>query len=132
MLRRALVLFFLLAGGALRAEEPARLELTAAIGMALEHNRELAQQCKDIERELMQVEMGFCDDYGLQPARSRLKPQQLDKLLAQLKRGLEAELAAMRHDLRMLEQPQAFKRWLKEQRQQERFEQAFDAAGPFR
>ena len=97
-----------------------------------QYNRELAQQCKDIERELMQVEMGFCDDYGLQPARSRLKPQQLDKLLAQLKRGLEAELAAMRHDLRMLEQPQAFKRWLKEQRQQERFEQAFDAAGPFR
>ncbi len=44
MLRRALVLFFLLAGGALRAEEPVRLELTTAIGMALDHNRELARQ----------------------------------------------------------------------------------------
>lgn len=101
-----------------------------------QYNRELAQQCKDIERELMQVEMAFCEDYGLQPTRSRLKPKQLDKLLAQLKRQLEAELAAMRHDLRMLEQPQALKRWLKEQRQsnreRERFEQAFDAADLFR
>lgn len=80
-----------------------------------QYNRELSRQCAEIARELAQVERGFCEDYGLQPAR-RLKPQQLDKLMAQCKRQVEDELAIMRGDLRDLQQPQAFKRWLKQQR----------------
>ena len=81
-----------------------------------QYNRELSRQCEEIARELAQVERGFCADYGLQPAQ-RLKPQQLDKLLARCKREVEADLAIMRADLRDLQQPQAFKRWLKQQRQ---------------
>lgn len=81
-----------------------------------QYNRELSRQCEEVARELAQVEQGFCADYGLDPAR-RLKPQQLDKLLARCKREVEADLAIMRADLRGLQQPQAFKRWLKQQRQ---------------
>jgi len=124
------------------------LELQAEIGLLdaagvdawsdvrlAQYSRELAQQCKDIERELLRVEMAFCEDYGLEPA-TRLRPQHLDKLLARLKRQLEDALAVMRRDLRMLEEPQAFKRWLKAQRQlvreRDRFEQAFDDLSFFR
>lgn len=81
-----------------------------------QYNRELSRQCEEVARELAQVEQGFCADYGLDSAR-RLKPQQLDKLLARCKREVEADLAIMRADLRGLQQPQAFKRWLKQQRQ---------------
>ena len=83
-----------------------------------QYNAELSRQSREIARELVQVAQGFCDDYGLQPSR-RLKPQQLDKLLAQCKREVEDDLAIMRADLRDLQQPQAFKRWLKRQRQLE-------------
>lgn len=44
MLKRSLVLFIVLTGGALRAEDPARIDLPKAIGMALENNRDLARQ----------------------------------------------------------------------------------------
>ena len=80
-----------------------------------QYNRTLAQQCKDVEHELMQVALGFCDEYGLE-LMSRPKPESLDKLLAQLKRQVEGELAELGSDLRELEQPQAFKQWLKAQR----------------
>ena len=81
-----------------------------------QYNRELSRQCEEIARELAQVERDFCGDYGLDPA-VRPRPQQLDKLLARCKREVEADLAALRGDLRELEQPQALKRWLRQQRQ---------------
>ncbi len=99
-----------------------------------QYNCELSRQCEEIARELAQVERGFCEDYGLQPAR-RLKPQQLDKLMAQCKRQVEDELAIMRGDLRDLQQPQAFKRWLKQQRQSADADRDFpqdDAGGWYR
>ncbi len=99
-----------------------------------QYNRELSRQCEEIARELAQVERGFCEDYGLQPAR-RLKPRQLDKLMAQCKRQVEDELAIMRGDLRDLQQPQAFKRWLKQQRQSADADRDFpqdDAGGWYR
>ena len=81
-----------------------------------QYNRELSRQCQEIARELAQVEHGFCADYGLDPA-ARPKPLQLDKLLARCKREVEADLDVMRSDLRDLQQPQLFKRWLRQQRQ---------------
>lgn len=81
-----------------------------------QYNRELSRQCQEIARELAQVEHGFCADYGLDPA-ARPKPLQLDKLLARCKREVEADLDVMRGDLRDLQQPQLFKRWLRQQRQ---------------
>lgn len=81
-----------------------------------QYNRELSRQCEAVARELAQVEQGFCEDYGLDPAQ-RPRPQQLDKLLARCKREVEADLAGLRGDLRELQQPQAFKRWLRQQRQ---------------
>lgn len=81
-----------------------------------QYNRELARQCEEVARELAQVERGFCEDYGLVLA-ARPRPQQFDKLLARCKREVEAELAALRGDLRELQQPQALKRWLRQQRQ---------------
>lgn len=81
-----------------------------------QYNRELARQCEEIARELAEVERGFCEDYGLALV-ARPRPQQLDKLLARCKREVEAELAALRGDLRELQQPQALKRWLRQQRQ---------------
>jgi hypothetical protein len=81
-----------------------------------QYNRELSRQSEEIARELAQVEQGFCEDYGLDPAQ-RPKPQQLDKLLARCKREVEADLAGLRGDLRDLQQPQVFKRWLRQQRQ---------------
>lgn len=81
-----------------------------------QYNRELSRQCREIARELAQVEHGFCADYGLDLA-ARPKPLQLDKLLARCKREVEADLDGMRSDLRDLQQPQLFKRWLRQQRQ---------------
>ena len=81
-----------------------------------QYNRELSRQCQEIARELAQVEHGFCADYGLDPA-ARPKPLQLDKLLARCKREVEDDIAVMRGDLRDLQQPQLFKRWLRQQRQ---------------
>lgn len=81
-----------------------------------QYNRELSRQCQEIARELAQVEHGFCADYGLDLA-ARPKPLQLDKLLARCKREVEADLDGMRSDLRDLQQPQLFKRWLRQQRQ---------------
>lgn len=81
-----------------------------------QYNRELSRQCEAVARELAQVEQGFCEDYGLDLAQ-RPRPQQLDKLLARCKREVEADLAGLRGDLRELQQPQALKRWLRQQRQ---------------
>ncbi len=81
-----------------------------------QYNRELSRQCREIAEELAQVEHGFCADYGLDPE-ARPKPLQLDKLLARCKREVEGEIAVMRGDLRDLQQPQLFKRWLRQQRQ---------------
>ena len=41
----------------------------------------------------------------------------MDKLLARCKREVEDDIAVMRGDLRDLQQPQLFKRWLRQQRQ---------------
>ena len=93
-----------------------------------QYNRELSRQCREISGELAKVARDFCADYGLDPA-ARPKPLQLDKLLARCKREVEAGLGVMRGDLRDLQQPQLFKRWLRQQRQLSEMRSDFLYAG---
>jgi hypothetical protein len=82
-----------------------------------DYNRELNQQLGQIERELEQVEIDFCEQYGLLSGR-RFKPERLDAVMAQVKRELGGQISALQGELSLLQDAAAFKRWLKQQRQQ--------------
>lgn len=89
------------------------------------YNHDLERQLAELGVELARVEAAFRADYGLEDA-GRLAPDRLDALLAQLKRQLAAEIAWLEQDLRSVQDPVQFKRWLKQQR---RFEAGTDDEG---
>lgn len=80
-----------------------------------DYNRELDRQCRQLQQQVQQQSDDFCAEYGLELP-SRPKPERLGRLMAQLKREVEDDLLDARRGLRELEDPQSFKRWLKQQR----------------
>jgi len=80
------------------------------------YNKVLSEQLEELKTEIARVEMGFCSDFGLEDAWG-LNPRQLGQLLEQNSRQLRAELEQHRHDMRLLDDVPAIKRWLKRQRQ---------------
>ncbi|WAH65908.1 J domain-containing protein [Xanthomonas hortorum] len=80
-----------------------------------DYNRELDRQCKELQQQVQEQSENFCAEYALDLP-SRLKPERLGKLMAQLKRDVEDDLMEARQGLRELADPQSLKRWLKLQR----------------
>lgn len=91
-----------------------------------DYNRELDRQLRQVEQELEQVEQSFRADYGLYGG-ARLDPQRLDALLAQIKRELADDVEYLQHELRQLQQPTAFRHWLKRERERARHAHASSA-----
>jgi hypothetical protein len=80
------------------------------------YNNVLSEQLAELRAELERVEMGFRIDFGLE-AGWGMNPRKLGQLLEQNSRELRAELSQQQHDMRMLADVAATKRWLKRQRQ---------------
>lgn len=80
------------------------------------YNKVLSEQLAELRAELERVEMGFRIDFGLE-AGWGMNPRKLGQLLEQNSRELRAELSQQQHDMRMLADVAATKRWLKRQRQ---------------
>ncbi|KAF1695231.1 molecular chaperone DnaJ [Pseudoxanthomonas jiangsuensis] len=82
-----------------------------------DYNRDLERQLAEVGRERARMEAAFRADYGLGDG-VRLDPARLDTLLARIKRQLADEIAWLEDDLRRLQDPAEFRRWLKDQRRQ--------------
>jgi PIN domain nuclease of toxin-antitoxin system len=80
------------------------------------YNKVLSEQLAELRAELERVETGFRIDFGLE-AGWGMNPRKLGQLLEQNSRELRAELSQQQHDMRMLADVAATKRWLKRQRQ---------------
>jgi hypothetical protein len=80
------------------------------------YNKVLSEQLAELRAELERVETGFRIDFGLE-AGWGMNPRKLGQLLEQHSRELRAELSQQQHDMRMLADVAATKRWLKRQRQ---------------
>jgi PIN domain nuclease of toxin-antitoxin system len=83
------------------------------------YNKVLGEQLAQLREQIQSVDLGFRIEFGL-PAGWGLNPRQLDQVLEQNSRDLHAELSRQQHDLRMLADPAATKRWLKRQGQLQR------------
>jgi hypothetical protein len=84
-----------------------------------QYNKLLAEQLAVLKTAVAQLESGFCMDFGVGRAR-RLDPKKLGRLIQEEADELRAELARQERDLRMLTDPEATRRWLKQQRQSSR------------
>lgn len=80
------------------------------------YSQVLAEQLTELRAEVEHVQMEFCMEFGLEPARG-LNPRKLGELLEQTSRQWRAELSEQQRDMRMLGDMAATKRWLKRQRQ---------------
>ncbi|MBI3368514.1 MAG: J domain-containing protein [Burkholderiales bacterium] len=101
----------------LRIEQIDAGHIAGASAQRLKHyNKVLSDQLAELKAEVGRVEMGFQVDFGLQ-AGWGLNPRKLGQLLKEASRELRAELEQRRHELRMLTDVSATKRWLKRQRQ---------------
>jgi PIN domain nuclease of toxin-antitoxin system len=80
------------------------------------YNKVLAEQLTELRREIEGVELGFSMEFGLSHDRA-LNPRRLGELLEQTSREWQIELRVQQHDLRMLNDVAATKRWLKRQKQ---------------
>jgi len=83
------------------------------------YNKVLGEQLSELKMELECVEMAFCMEFGLDPDRG-LDPSRLGRLLEQIHRQWQAELAGQQREMRMLGDQAATKRWLKRERQHRR------------
>ena len=88
------------------------------------YNKVLGEQLAELKAELEYVEMEFRMEFGLEPGWG-FNPRQLGQLLEQTSRQWQAELHVQQHELSMLGDVAATRRWLKRQRQQRR-EAEFD------
>ncbi|XUP35952.1 J domain-containing protein (plasmid) [Xanthomonas axonopodis pv. vasculorum] len=88
-----------------------------------DYNRELDRQCKELKHQLALHAMDFCHEYGLDlPAQP--KPERLDRLLTHYKRDVSDDVGQLQREVRQmraLDDAQSIKRWLKLQRQRDRF-----------
>ncbi|QFZ82658.1 hypothetical protein GFK26_07745 [Variovorax paradoxus] len=80
-------------------------------------NKVLGEQLVELKAEIEGVELRFCYDHGLEPGRAAIDPRKLGPLLEKHCRQLRLELSQQQHELGMLADTAATKRWLKQQRQ---------------
>lgn len=81
------------------------------------YNKVLSEQLAELKTEMEMVEDEFCRVFSLQPDLN-LKPDKLGLLFKQIQRELHAALSQQERDLRMLQNPTATKRWLKQLQEQ--------------
>ena len=79
------------------------------------YNKVLAEQVEQLKEEIFRLEAGFRIDTGLPPDLP-VNPGKLGELIKQTKRALREEHAQLRQELRMLADPAAARRWLKQYR----------------
>lgn len=89
---------------------------SASVQRLKQYNKVLSKQLEELRVEVASVEMKFRIDFG-SPHRGAANPSKLDQLIKQNVRHLRAELTQQQHDMRMLTDTAATKRWLKQQRQ---------------
>ena len=82
-------------------------------------NKILAGQLDELKTAIARVQSGFCMDFGIGGGR-KLDPRKLGRFIQEDTDELRAELARQRRDLRMLSDPEAARRWLKQQRRSAR------------
>jgi NTP pyrophosphatase (non-canonical NTP hydrolase) len=103
-----------------------QVDIAHAAGVAaaqVKHfNKVLAEQLREIEADIDERQMALCTSYGYMPDR-RLDPARLGTLLQQELRELAAAQADLRREQQALRGgPVAARRWLKQQRAQQRLE----------
>ncbi|MFT4190565.1 MAG: molecular chaperone DnaJ [Comamonas sp.] len=94
------------------------------------YNRVLAEQIKNLQRDLIQAEHTFRLDFGVfEPG--TLKPARLNTQLSRQLQQLQAETQHLRQDVQALADPAQLKSWLKAQRaaarERERWDRIEDA-----
>jgi hypothetical protein len=81
------------------------------------YNKVLGEQLAELRRQIGRVETGFRIEFGLEHVPA-IQPHKLGQVLDQVRRELHAELTDQQRVLRMLDDTEAVKRWLKRERQQ--------------
>jgi hypothetical protein len=91
------------------------------------YNRVLAEQLAELQHEIRQRAAAFAMEYGVEPWR-KLNPHKLGVFLEEDLRGIRGALNHVAMDLQQLGQPAGVKRFIKQEREQQRFEDdgAFD------
>ncbi len=89
------------------------------------YNKVLAEQLREIEAEIDAREMQFDIDYGLMQER-RLDPNKLAPLIDDELTELRFAMSQLQRERRALDDPAAFKRWLKQERRAQREDDLFD------
>ena len=89
---------------------------TASAERLKHYNKVLAEQLDELKTELVDVEMSFRFDFGLDTF-SSLSPAKLGLAVERQARELRAEIAVQRNEMRTLYDRAATKRWLKTARQ---------------
>ena len=90
------------------------------------YNRVLAEQLKELQQEVQEVEGHFLMDYGLDPYR-RIKPASLMRELRTHMQIIEYENLRLRQELNALRaDPAALKGWIKAERQQQKEQDDID------
>jgi len=75
-----------------------------------------SEQLTELKAGIGHVEMAFLMEFNLEPGLG-IKPDKLGELLEPIRRQWQADLNQQRHDMRILDDAAATKRWLKHQRQ---------------
>jgi hypothetical protein len=83
------------------------------------YNQILAEQLAELRTEAARVETGFRLDFGLQSGWG-LSPKKLMATIKEDAREMRAVLAEVQRELRLLDDPVAVKRWLKQARSRRR------------
>jgi hypothetical protein len=81
------------------------------------YNKVLGEQLAELRTQIGRVEMGFRIEFGLEHVPA-IQPHKLGQVLDRARRELHAELTDQQRVLRMLDDTEAVKRWLKHERQQ--------------
>lgn len=109
----------------LQIEQIDASHIASASEQRLKHyNKVLAEQLAGIKEQIVQVEMSFRMEFGLEPGWG-LNPGKLGQMLEQTRREWQADLAHQQRELRMLGDAAATRRWLKrvqKQRREDEFE----------
>ncbi len=104
----------------LQIEQIDERHIASAGEQRLKHyNKVLGQQLAELKAEVERIELDFRMEFGLEPGWG-LNPCKLGQVLQQTQAQWRAELVRQQHELRMLDDVAATKRWLKRERQQRR------------
>lgn len=92
---------------------------TASAQRLKHYNKVLTEQLAELKAEATRMEMGFRVDFNLGPGWG-MNPARLVGLVGQQARDLRDGVAMIQHELRVLADKTATKRWLKQERQRQR------------